>query len=185
MQKEIETRFLDVNKEDLVKKLLALGAEDRGEETLNEAIFYAADGSWTPPKANKFVRLRQKNGKIKLTYKTNDALQTDSAREIEFEVSDLEKCKEFLLVVGFKAVRRNEKKRHTFALGEVTVDIDTMPRLPTIAEIEGPSIEALKAATNKLGLRWEDRFDGDIRKAYQHYGHDFDKLSVITFADFR
>jgi len=36
MQKEIETRFLDINKDELFKKLMSLGATNKGEEKLEE-----------------------------------------------------------------------------------------------------------------------------------------------------
>ncbi|MFA6301157.1 MAG: hypothetical protein WC609_02290 [Candidatus Paceibacterota bacterium] len=47
MQKEIETRFLEIDKDKLVKKLVSLGAVDKGEEKLEEIIFHAADDFWT------------------------------------------------------------------------------------------------------------------------------------------
>jgi adenylate cyclase class IV len=61
MQKEIETRFLDINKDELAKKLVLLGALDEGEEKLEEIIFHAADMSWVGKR--KFVRLRKTKGK--------------------------------------------------------------------------------------------------------------------------
>ena len=67
MEQEIETRFLEVNKEELIEKLISLGAIDKGEEKLEEVIFHAADGSWIGK--HKFVRLRKTKDKIKLTYK--------------------------------------------------------------------------------------------------------------------
>ena len=38
MQKEIETRFLDINKDQLAQRLASLGATDKGEEKLEEII---------------------------------------------------------------------------------------------------------------------------------------------------
>ena len=64
MQKEIETRFLDIDKDQLAQKLAALGAVDKGEEKLEEIIFHAADLSWVGKK--KFVRLRKKKDRTAL-----------------------------------------------------------------------------------------------------------------------
>ena len=50
----------------------------------------------------------------------------------------------FLEKVGLKAMRRLEKYRHTFELGDVTVDIDTWPKIPVYMEVEGPSVDSLK-----------------------------------------
>jgi len=183
MEKEIETRFLDINKDELVEKLVSLGAVDKGEEKLEEIIFHAADGSWIGKR--KFVRLRKTKGKIKLTYKENAWQTVDSAREIELEVSDLVKCSRFLEKIGLRGMRELEKHRHTFEFDDVSVDIDTWPKIPAYVEIEGPSVESLKNFCDKLGLNWEKRFDGDAREVFRHYGIDLDKVDVITFSKFR
>ena len=182
MEKEIETRFLEIDKNELVKKLVALGATDKGEEKLEEIIFHPADGSWIGKR--KFVRLRKTKNKVKLTYKENVAQTVDSAQEIELEVSDLDKCLQFFEKVGLRAMRRLEKYRHTLVLGEVTIDIDTWPKISTYVEIEGPSVEALKNFCSKVGFDWEKRFDGDAREVFRHYGLELDKITVITFSEF-
>ena len=156
-----------------------MGTEDLGEEKMDEMIFYASDGSWLGKR--KFVRIRKRGNKTQLTYKTNKAQTIDSAREIEFEISDMDKCKDFLTAVGLMSVRISEKYRHTFKLGDVVIDIDTWPKIPTYVEVEGPSVESLKELCSKLDFDWEQRFDGDAREVFRHYGHDLDKISVITF----
>lgn len=183
MQKEIETRFLEINKDELIKKLVSLGAIDKGEEKLEETIFHAADGSWMGK--GKFVRLRKTKNRVKLTYKVNVAQTVDSAMEIELEVSDIEKCKEFLLQIGLTEKRKVEKYRHTFEINGVTVDIDTWPRIPVYVEVEGSSVEVLKNISEQLGFDWEKRFDGDARQVFIHYGYDFDKVSLFTFSEFK
>lgn len=183
MQKEIETRFLDINKDELVKKLVSLGAVDKGEEKLEEIIFHAADGSWIGKR--KFVRLRKTKDRIKLTYKENVEQTINSAREIELEVSDLDKCSKFFEKVGLKEIRKLEKYRHTFELDDVVVDIDRWPKIPAYMEIEGPTIESLKNFCHKLGFDWGKRFDGDAREVFRHYGYDLDKIDVITFSKFK
>lgn len=183
MQEEIETRFLEINKDELVKKLVSLGAIDKGEEKLEEIIFHAADASWIGKR--KFVRLRKTKDKIKLTYKENVEQTVNSAREIELGVSDLDKCSKFLEKVGLKAMRNLEKYRHTFELNNVTIDVDSWPKIPTYMEIEGPSVESLKNFCKQLGFDWEKRFDGDAREVFRHYGYDLDKIDVITFNEFK
>lgn len=181
MQKEIETRFLDINKDSLAEKLASLGATDKGEEKLEEIIFHAADGSWVGK--NKFVRLRKTRGKIKLTYKENVQQTVDSAQEIELEVSDIDKCAEFLSKLGLEPMRRLEKYRHTFELDGVTIDMDTWPKIPAYVEIEGPSVESLKETCRKLDMAWDERFDGDAREVFRRYGYDIDQITVITFSE--
>ncbi len=181
MQKEIETRFLDVDKDQLVQKLASLGAVDKGEEKLEEIIFHATDLSWVGKR--KFVRLRKTKGKIVLTYKENAGQTVDSAQEIELEVSDLETCSEFLSKLGLSPMRRLEKYRHTFELDGVTIDIDSWPQIPPYVEIEGPSVESLKHVCGTLDMDWEKRFDGDAREVFRKYGYDLDNITVITFGE--
>jgi len=183
VQKEIETRFLDISKNELLEKLVLLGATDKGEEKLEEIIFHAADKSWIGK--NKFVRLRKTKSKIKLTYKENKEQTVDSAQEIELEVSDMDTCSEFLNKIGLEPVRRLEKYRHTFELDDVTIDIDTWPKIPSYVEIEGPSVESLKNICGKLDIDWGKKFDGDAREVFRHYGYDIDSITVITFDELK
>ncbi len=182
MKTEIETRFLEINKEDLISKLQALKAVNMGEVKLDEIIFYDKDLKCL--ENNSFVRLRKKNDKIVLTYKKNKAQGIDTAREIEFEVSDMDEAKQFIEVMGLIAYRVVEKYRHTFEIDGVTLDIDTWPKIPVYVEFESDSIEKMKSVANKLGLVWEDRFDGDAKYVFKHYGFDFDNIRTVTFDKF-
>ena len=182
MNTEIETRFLEVDKEKLVSKLNELNAVDKGEVKLEEIIFYDKNLEWL--KENKLVKLRKKNDVVKLIFKDNKEQKVDSAKEIEFAVPDFEKAKDFLEAIGLNAYRIVEKYRHSFHLDNVNIDIDTWPKIPVYAEIEGDSIEELKFVAQKLGLVWEDRFDGDPRFVYKKYGFDFDNIKTVTFSKF-
>jgi len=182
MKREIETRFLEINKEKLIKKLKEFSALDKGEIKLNEIIFYDKDLKWL--NENKLVKLRKENNKIKLIYKNNKEQTVDSTKEIEFNIPSLEEGKIFLEAVGLIPYRIIEKYRHSFVLDNVIVDIDTWPKIPTYAEFEGESVDSLKEIINKLGLKWEDRFDKDPRFVFKKYGFDFDKIRTVTFDKF-
>ncbi|MEK9147606.1 MAG: class IV adenylate cyclase [Patescibacteria group bacterium] len=179
MKKEIETRFLDINKKEIVKMLILLGAVDKGEEKLEEIIFYDKNMKWKGK--HRFVRLRKTKNKIELTYKSNQKQTINSAKEIEFEVSDFDKCLEFLNKIGLKIVRRLEKYRHKFKFDKVTIDIDKWPKIPAYIEIEGPSITSVKNICEKLNLDWNKRFDKDARAVFMRYGYDIDNIKVISF----
>ncbi len=151
---EIEVRFLEINKGELIAKLKGLGAEDHGEELLEEIIFDDANLGWL--KANEFVRLRQSNNGIFLTYKNHKAATATGTEEIEFKVGDMQKAQDFLERLGLIAYRRQQKYRHSLQLGEVVFDIDTWPKIPTYVELEGPSEQALKDAAQKVNLDWKN-----------------------------
>lgn len=154
MYTEIEVRFLEINKEALIDRLKQLNAKDLGEVILDERIIYDDTLSWR--ENGKFLRLRTSNGHTKLAYKHRTQLTVDGVEEIEFEVSNVEAAEALLDRLGYKAYRHQQKKRHTFTLENVTVDIDTWPRIPTYVELEGSSEDDLKKAAALLDLDWNN-----------------------------
>lgn len=179
--REIEVKFLEINKEELVAKLKSLGAEDQGEDFLREIIFYDHDMAWQRSKET-VVRLRSNNQNTFLTYKHNEAKNAIGMKEIEFAVSDMNKAKEFLEAVGLVAYRHQEKKRHKFMLGEVIIDIDTWPKVPTYVELEGPSEDAIKDAAVKLGFDYAKGVFGISGKVIEDYYHiPVAELKYFTF----
>src|SRR3989344_700733 len=133
--REIEARFLEIDKEALTHKLRELNAEDLGEYTLEEVIYYDKELNWKK-EGKKFIRLRKTSNDVLLTYKCYEAEAVDGAEEIELAVDSMEKAQALLDRLGFVAFRNQEKKRHSFRLEGVAVDIDTWPRIPTYAELE-------------------------------------------------
>ena len=150
--KEIEVRFLEIDKEALVERLLEVGAKDLGEPMLEEIIFYDPEGKWK--EQEKRVRLRKSGNTVKLSYKETKEKTIHGTIEIEFEVSDMGMAEKFLEKVGLAAFRHQQKKRHTFELDDVVIDIDTWPRIPAYVELEGPSEGAIRGVAEKLGLDW-------------------------------
>lgn len=183
MNKEIEARFLDVDKQELTEKLIAMGATDKGDVALTEVIFYDQENKW--PDEGRFVRIRSTNDTTKLTYKSNKAQTVDSAREIEFAVPDANLAEQFLENIGLVAFRHQEKKRHTFELNDVTIDIDTWPKVPTYVELEGPSEEQIKSVAESLGFKWENAVFDDARAIIQdRYNIPMGTMRWFTFNKF-
>lgn len=166
MNKEIEARFLDIDKEELIKKLVALGAVDKGNVLLSEVIFYDADNTW--PDEGRLVRIRSRGTTTNLTCKHHTERTIDGAREIEFAVPDANLAQQFLENIGLVVARHQEKWRHTFTLDGVTIDIDTWPRVPTYVELEGLSEEDIKAVARSLGFNWQDAVFDDARAIIQN-----------------
>jgi adenylate cyclase class 2 len=180
---EIEVRFLEIDVEDIKQKLHAIGAQDAGEDFLEEIIFYDKEFTWSDQ--HKMVRLRTRNGKTHLTYKHQHTASATGTEEIEFEVTDKAKAEVFLERLGYPSFRHQEKKRHTFEFGDVVFDIDTWPRVPSYIEIEGPSEEALKDAANKLGLDWKDVvFDSPRTVLETRYNIPIMTMKWFTFNKF-
>lgn len=149
---EIECRFLEINKQELIKKLVDLGAVDEGEQMIEETVIYDQELKWRDEQ--RFVRLRKIGDKTKLTYKDQKVQTVDGTFEIEFEIEDYQKAELLFEKIGLFPFRHQQKIRHTFSLDGVTIDIDTWPLIPTYVELEGESEQALKDVAKKLDLDW-------------------------------
>lgn len=150
---ETEVRFIEVDVKVVKARLSALGATDLGEDFLKETIFYDTALTWKKEQAC-FVRLRTTKRGTFLAYKQHVTPTVDGTTEVEVKTSNPEHTHLFLEKIGLVAFRTQEKNRHTFTLGEVTVDIDQWPTIPPYVELEGPSEAALKEAAATLNLDW-------------------------------
>ncbi len=179
--REIEVKFLEVDKLKLIEKLISLGASDRGEEIITEQIFHDVNGDWYAQR--KFCRIRTTSKGITFTYKHVEQRTATGTVEIEFAITEPDKIKSFLEALGLVMDREQEKTRHKFHLGEVIVDIDTWPKIPTYVELEGQSEEAIKDASIKLGFDWSKGIFGTadtvIREVYKL---DLRNIKHFTFS---
>lgn len=181
MNIEIEARFLDIDKQKLLERLRELGALDKNEVLLSEIIFYDKDKNWQ----DRFVRLRSSGESTTLTYKQNKEQTIDSAQEIEFNLPSMGLGQQFLEGVGLVAFRHQEKKRHTFVLDGVTIDIDSWPQIPTYVELEGPSEADIKAVAKRLNLPWETAVFDDARSIIENrYNILVGSMKWFTFTRF-
>lgn len=182
MHREIEVRFLEIDRDALIQKLKRLGAVDQGEDFLKEIIFYDKGLTWQKG-VRKLVRVRKTNKGTFVTYKHQAEVIATGTEEIEFRVEgSIDSVTKFLERVGLVAYRHQEKRRHTFILGDVTVDIDTWPQVPTYLEIEGPSEDALKDTAAQLGLDWKNAvFENPSVVINKYYGIPVETLRYFTF----
>lgn len=170
--KEIEVRFLGIDKEELVKKLHQQGAKDLGEELLREIIFSLSKG--------KFIRIRKAGDKAELAYKHWRSQTIDGAHEIEFKIGDADKARDFIIALGFTNYRIQEKKRHKFIFENAVLDIDVWPGLPAYVEIEGDSEARVRETARKLGFDWQKAFVKDALRIIE----DVYKIPVSTYKYF-
>lgn len=182
---EIEVRFLEIDKAALVARLKKLGAKDLGENLLEETIIYDKDLKWQKNDSHRFIRIRKNGDDVKLTYKEHTDKSKGEAKEIELTIDDLESAVAFVEALGFVAFRRQQKKRHTLKLGDVIFDIDTWPRIPTYAELEGPSLQALQKAAETVGFEWRKAVYEDARSVIENvYKVPVGKMHWFTFERF-
>ena len=183
MKTEIEAKFLDVNHEDLRRKLRELGAAmEQPMRLMRRAII--DDGKGVMQRRDAYVRVRDEGDKITLTYKQFDALSVDGAKEIEVTVSDYEATIQIFEVVGFKVLSRQESRRETWRLDEVEIVLDEWPWLKPYIEIEGDSEVELQNAAKRLGFDWQNAVFGDVMAAYRaEYPHLTITDSVVSLPE--
>jgi adenylate cyclase class 2 len=180
MPQEIEVRFLKTTPKQLAEKLEKFHAVDKGEMLLEEVIFYDQDQKWRDE--HKFVRIRKSGDTVTMTYKHNTGQTIDSMEEIEVQINDFSGGIQIIEATGLQIVRRQQKRRHTFIFGEVTLDFDTWPGLPTYLELEGPDENSLQKAASSLGLDWKDVVTLDARSIIEQiYGIPVRDMKEFVF----
>lgn len=176
---ETEIKFLEIDTKALLKKLHTLKAKDLGEDLFREIIFYSKNSDFR--KEKRIVRLRRSKSNIFLTYKEHPAAGSSTSVEIEINVDNEEKTVAFLEKIGLIAFRIQEKKRHSFILDDIKVDIDRWPKIPTYVELEGESEDALLKLALKLELRGEVHREAAGKILEKYYNIPIHDLKFFTF----
>ncbi len=170
MPDEIELKFIEIDKEETIQKLQALGAEKKFETEM-KSITFLADGFSRADSTKKYLRLRNIEKKSYLTYKSPGTGKDVHIREeIEIEVHDFETTIKFLLALGFHPTPIFKKKRQHFKLGSTCFEIDEIDddgkKVPPYLEIEAKTEEKLLEACKKLGLDHSKGHKGTIVEIY-------------------
>ena len=145
---------MEINVEEIRKKLLELGAKKVLDENLEYTIFDFPDCRLL--KKRNLLRVRKVNDKTELCLKhKNKQEQVRSAEEIEVNTSDYEKTIQLLLELNFQVVTEGKKHRESYTLEKIKFEIDTYPDIPSFLEIESNNEEDLREAVKKLGFTME------------------------------
>lgn len=176
MKTEFEVRILDVNVSELVERLEKVGAKFINNYNQKRYIY-----DFKPVQNGKWVRLRTDGEKTTLTIKEikNDGIA--GTKELEIEVSDIEKTNLILEELGYKARSYQENKRTRYIYNNIEIDIDSWPKIPTYVEFEGQSEEELISFVEMLGFTKDDLVTFGVSKIYKHYGLDIDSYNILKF----
>ena len=138
---------------------------------------------------NKWVRLRETDGKTTITIKhiLNEQLQEkygtkmQPVLETEMEVPSIKSGNAILEQLGFSFRNYQEKRRTTYDLDSVEIDIDSWPLIPPYLEIEGNSDEEIRKVIEKLGLQNKDIVSCNTADVYKKYGIDLYQFRELRF----
>lgn len=177
MKTEYEVRVLEINKDEIIKKLESLNAEKVGEYNQKRYVY-----DTIPKSDGKWIRLRTNGKETTLTYKDVTSDKIDGTKEVEIVVSDLEDTNELLNKLGFFSKAYQENNRIRYMLDGVEIDIDSWPMIPTYLEIEGKDETSVITMVEKLGLDKEKVTSLDVQSVYKEiYNIDLDGVKVLKF----
>jgi len=176
--KEIEIKILDVNKAELEKKLLGLGAKLVGKYELESIVFDTPNKDLNSKK--ELLRLRKKNAISTLTHKSSvKEDKTRTCEETEVEVGDFEKTKALLIGLGFICSSTKPKKRTTYKLNNSLIEIDEYKEIPTFFEVESPNEKELEEIVKLLGYSMKDTKTWTGWKVFNHYGKELESAENV------
>jgi predicted adenylyl cyclase CyaB len=184
MKTEIEILFWDIDKEDLRKKLLEVGAVLVKPEFLQKRIVYSFG---MQGEIYKWMRVRDEGDKVMINYKLRTL--NEHAEEVETEVGDFESIKKILSLLGFEPNSYQENFREVWIFRDVEISIDTWPFLEPVCEIEAENENLINEVSEILNLNKKNSFNKNISSVYKmKYGKHITDLSLddqkkITFHD--
>jgi adenylate cyclase class 2 len=150
MEIEYEATFVNINKDDIRKKLAEAGANLVREEFLQKRVVFNL------PKGNQinggWLRVRDEGDMITMSLKVVDGDQIHNQKETQLTVDNFEEARKFLLGIGCDEKAYQESKRELWNLDEVDITVDEWPFLEPFVEVEGKSEEQVKAVSEKIGF---------------------------------
>lgn len=135
--KEIERKVLNINVQEVEKKLLQFGAEKKYDGLLD--IYYLDYEDGRIKKKNELLRVREyDDGKVEITHKTNHKQEEGNKiyDEYVFKGTDLHEALKFFKSLGFVISCHYQKRRKTFKMPNAEVVIDIYPKIPPLIEVE-------------------------------------------------
>ena len=162
--KELETRIVDIDVDDIRNKLTSLGAEKvKSEDQVNE-IYDFEDGRLLAAKGYARIRttVDRIQGKETIFMTTKKMLSQDTFKvmeENEVIVDDKEMARRIFTSLGLKLQESISKYRESYKIMDSLVEIDINDKsfcpFPYL-EIETSSVEKLEEIVKLLGYTLED-----------------------------
>ena len=170
--KEIEVKILEINKEEVEKKLIELGAKKILDSNIHARIFDFDDDILE--NSNRLLRLRNEGDKFVLTFK--EKISDKDAKineETEVEVSDIEKMIKILNALDLKIKMEAKKHRTSYKIEGTRFEIDTpleeFSHIPTYMEIEAKDVETIYKYAEIFGFTKEQCLPWGFSKLKDHY----------------
>jgi len=186
MQTEIEAKWLNVNLGEVRKKLKDIGAVCVNPERLMLRRTYDYPDKRLD-EVGGWIRVRNEGDKTTLSYKQLNDRTLHGTKEVSVVVDNFEKTCDFLDAIGLKSKAFQETKRESWKFGDVEIELDTWPWIPSFVEIEASDEKELKDVAEKLGFDYSKALHGSVELAYQAVydvtEEEIDNWEEILFID--
>lgn len=176
MNSEYEVRVLDIGVDSFIKQIEKLGAIYVNKYEQKRYIY-----DFNPKIDNKWIRLRTDGFKTTLAIKEYQSAEIGGTKEIEIEVSDIEKTDEILNQLGYFKRSIQENKRIRYILNDVEIDIDTWPYLNTYVEFEGKNKKSVQDLLKLLEIDENSITTMDAQDIYLANGFTLEDLNNLKF----
>ena len=129
--KEIEVKVLEINQQEIIKRLESLGAKRILSNALIEDCRFDFRDNLLKKK-KELLRLRKIEKDAYLTYKNNYSVQNNVRNQDEFEtkVGDSEQMKNILLGLGLQVKSIRQKRRTSYLYQDIRIEIYNFPKIP-------------------------------------------------------
>lgn len=180
MNTEYEIRVLEINKEEIIKKLENLSCKYVGEWLQKRYVY-----DFNPKIETKWIRLRTNGKETTLTIKDITSDKIDGTKELEIVVDDFDKTASILEELGYKPKAIQENKRVRYMYNDIEIDIDSWPLIPDYLEIEGNSVADVDKMVQILDLNDAKVTTKDCQSIYKDYGYDLDSIQELKLEEER
>ena len=169
--KEIEIKILEIDKIRIIEKIKELNAVMVFDGELVNTYFDYEDCSLE--KKGKHLRLREKGKNTEITLKENFSKVTAKIAD-EYKITFLERedAKKILAGMGLVVNIQVRKYRTSFHLGDIAFEIDEIPGIPPLLEIEAPDMDTIEKYVKYFGYNMSDAKPWSFREVMQYYKKD-------------
>lgn len=180
MHTEFEVRILEIDKDQILKKLEELNAKFEWDHIQKRYVY-----DFIPKIDKKWIRLRTNGEKSTLTIKNLVSSNIDGTQELEVTVDNFDRTNLILKELGYVPKGYQENRRIQYSLNGVEIDIDSWPMIPTYLEIEGKSEEAVWFALDLLGISRDSVTTRDVEGIYLDYGYNLNDIYELKLEEER
>lgn len=176
MEIEYEAKVLDVDVEDVARRILSAGGSALGSGMTRRYTYDLASDT-----GQRWMRLREIGGRATVAVKEQVDEGISGTSELEVGVADFAAAAELLACLGFQAKSYQETRRTSYSLDGARLEIDEWPLLAPYLEIEGSSQEHVLRIAELLGFDADSVTGVNTAEIYARNGIDLDGIKELRF----